>query len=178
MAKQLYFPEFDRLRRKDFGGILITGNAREQRPLSTKRPLHLVMRSSLARGERSFLSPRRSKAVRELIYRSGKKQGVKIYRFANSGNHLHLIVLPSSRGAYFRFIRSISGRLARLVLGAERGRAQGIKFWDALPFTRVLEWGRDYLRTCDYLKQNTLEALGFLPYRPRKSKQTHHSKTP
>jgi hypothetical protein len=47
--------------------------------------MHLVMRSSLAKGERSFLSPKRSPAVRELVYRVAKTQGVKIYRFANRG---------------------------------------------------------------------------------------------
>ncbi len=168
MARQLYFPEFDRLKKKDFGGNLVKGNAREQRPLSIKKPVHLVMRSSLAKGEKSFLHPKRSPQVREIVYRTGKNQGVKIYRFANSGNHLHLVILPTSRAAYFRFIRAISGRLARLVLGAERGRARGIKFWDALPFTRILEWGRDYHRTCLYLRQNVLEAMGFIPYRERK----------
>ena len=158
MAKQLHFPEFDRMKIKDFGGTLIKGNAREQRPLSTKRPLHLVMRSSLARGERSFLHPRRIKRVREIIYRAGASQNVKVYRFANSGNHLHLVVLPRSRAAYFRFIRSITGRVARLTLNVERGRGKGVKFWDALPFTRILEWGRDFQGTCDYLRQNVLGA--------------------
>src|SRR5688500_2256072 len=104
-------PEFDKLKIKDFGGIMIKGNAREQRPLSMRRPLHLVMRSSLAKGEKSFRHPERSKAVSELVYRAGKAQGVKIYRFANSGNHLHFVILPASRRAYFRFIRSVSGRL-------------------------------------------------------------------
>ncbi len=167
MPKQLHFPEFEKLKIRDFGGVMIKGNAREQRPLSVKRPLHTVLRSSLAKGEKSFLNPRRSRAVREIVYRAGKVQGVKIYRFANSGNHLHLVILPSSRTAYFRFIRSITGRIARLTLNAERGRAKKLKFWDALPFTRILEWGRDFRRTCDYLRQNILEALGFVPYRPR-----------
>ena len=168
MAKQLHFPEFDRLKIKDFGGALIKGNAREQRPLSTKRPLHLVMRSSIAKGERSFLHLKRSKKIRDIVYGAGKSQGVKVYRFANSGNHLHLVVLPSSRDAYFRFIRSITGRVARLTLNVERGRAKGLKFWDALPFTRILEWGKDFSRVSRYLRQNVLEALGFIPYQSRK----------
>lgn len=169
MPKQPLFPEFERLKIKDFGGSLIKGNAREQRPISVKRPLHLVMRSSLAKGERSFLNPKRSRIIRELIHRSANDHGVKIYRFANSGNHLHFILLPGSRAAFMRFIRSISGVIARVTLGAQRGKALGIKFWDARPFTRILEWGKDYRRACNYLKQNILEALGFIPYLPRKS---------
>jgi REP element-mobilizing transposase RayT len=178
MGKQLFFPEFEKLKIKDFGGCLIKGNPREQRPISVKRPLHLVMRSSLARGERSFLNPRRSRTIRELIHRAAKKQGVKIYRFANSGNHLHFVLLPGSRAAFMRFIRSISGVIARVTLGVQRGKPLGLKFWDARPFTRVLEWGRDYHRTCDYLKQNILEALGFIPHQPRKSKYDRKKSKP
>ena len=170
MAKQLLFPEFEKLKIKDFGGSLIKGNPREQRPISVKRPLHLVMRSSLAKGERSFLNPRRSRIIRELVHRSAKDHGVKVYRFANSGNHLHFILLPGTRTSFQRFIRSISGVIARLTLGAQRGKALGLKFWDARPFTRILEWGKDYRYACAYLKQNILEALGFIPYRHRKSK--------
>lgn len=168
MAKQPYFPMFEKLKAKDFGGETLRGNPREQRPLSLKRPLHLVMRSTLAKGEHSFIQPKRARAIRALIERSAKTQGVKIYRFANSGNHLHLIVLPPSRKTFSRFIRTICGLIARLTLGVERGKAKGLKFWDARPFTRILEWGRDYRRTCAYLRRNILEALGFVPYRPRK----------
>jgi hypothetical protein len=78
-----------------------------------------------------------------------------------------MIVLPSSRTGFNGFIRAISGLIARLTLGVERGRAKGLKFWDARPFTRVLEWGRDYRQACAYLAQNILEALGFIEYRPR-----------
>jgi REP element-mobilizing transposase RayT len=130
--------------------------------------MHLVMRSTLAVGPRSFLRKRRQ--IEELIRKVGRSKGVKVYRLANAGNHLHMIVLPRSRPAYQAFIRTLSGLIARITLGVERGKAQGKKFWDALPFTRILEWGRDYRTTCDYLLQNTLEALGFIPFTPRKDK--------
>ncbi|MBL7714155.1 MAG: transposase [Bdellovibrionales bacterium] len=167
MAKQLLFPEFEKLKTKDFGGSLLKGNPRDARPISLKRPMHLVLRSSMAKGSLSFLVAKRSRIIRDLVHRSAKSQGVKIYRFANSGNHLHLIVLPQSRTAFLRFIRSVSGLIARVTLGAQRGNAKGLQFWDARPFTRILEWGKDYRRACAYLKQNILEALGFIPFQPR-----------
>ena len=168
MARQIPFPGFEKLKAKDFGGSLVKGNPREARPISLKRPIHLVMRSGLARGERSLL--RRERQIRSLIQRTGRAQGVRIYRVANAGNHLHLIVLPRSRPAFHAFVRAITGLIARLMLGAEKGNASQIKFWDARPFTRILEWGKDYRQSCRYLIQNTLEALGFVPYRPRKKK--------
>jgi REP element-mobilizing transposase RayT len=167
--KQLFFPGFEKVVAKDFGGSFITGHAREQRPISLKRPMHLVLRSSLAVGDLSFLRPKRRHLIRTLVEKIAREKGVKVYRFANSGNHLHMIVLPHSRRAFHAFIRTLSGLIARRTLGVERGRAKGIQFWDALPFTRILEWGKDYRQACGYLRQNVLEALGFISYRPRRT---------
>jgi REP element-mobilizing transposase RayT len=169
-ARQFFFPGFEGLKAKEFGGALIKGNPREARPVSSKRPMHLVMRSTLARGDRSFLRFGRAKQIKSLVERVSRSHGVKLYRYANGGNHLHMIVLPKSREGFNGFIRAITGLIARLTLGVERGRAKGLKFWDARPFTRVLEWGKDYTQVCQYLLQNTLEALGFIPYKPRNVK--------
>jgi REP element-mobilizing transposase RayT len=166
--KQEYLPGFSQLGVKEFGGTALRGNAREARPISIKKPMHLVMRSTLATGERSFLRAKRARKIENLVHKLGKEMGVKVYRFANSGNHLHFIVLPSSRKAFAAYIRAISGLIARLSLGVERGRAKGVKFWDAKPYTKIIEWGREFKFVCNYLLQNTLEALGFIPYKPRK----------
>jgi REP element-mobilizing transposase RayT len=132
--------------------------------------MHLVLRSSQARGERSFLRPGRARLIERLVRKQAREKGVRIYRFANSGNHLHLLVLPRSRRDYRAFVRAISGLIARLALGAERGRpkqAQGGRFWDARPYTRIVEWGRAFHVACSYVRLNQLEASGFWPYRER-----------
>jgi REP element-mobilizing transposase RayT len=168
---QIALPGFQFSSAKTFGGSTLKGNAREQRPISVKRPMHVVMRSSLATNEHSFLKPQRARRIETLVRRIGKAKGVKVYRYANAGNHLHLVVLPRSRESFHAFTRAISGVIARLTLGVERGRAQGKKFWDAKPFTRILEWGRDFKTTVSYVLQNKLEALGFIPYQKRSSSQ-------
>lgn len=168
--KQPFFPFFNGLGLKEFGGSLLKGNPRESRPLSIKRPLHVVMRSSLAKAELSFLSPIRAKKIEATIRRLGLLKGVKVYRYANSGNHLHLVVLPRSREAFRAFLRSVTGIIARMTLGVERGKGLGKKFWDARPFTRIIEWGREFRTISHYVLQNTLEAIGFIPYQPRKHK--------
>lgn len=48
-----------------------------------------------------------------------------------------------------------------------REKQQG--FWEYKPFSRIVNWGRDFKTCVSYLKQNTLEALGFVPYRARKN---------
>ncbi|MBL7714141.1 MAG: transposase [Bdellovibrionales bacterium] len=169
---QLAFQQFEKERIKDFGGALLKGNPRDRRPISMKRPMHLVLRSSLARGEKSFLHGKRRSAISALVDKLARSKGVKIYRLANSGNHLHLLVLPRSRSGFNGFVRALSGLIARMVLGVERGRSKGLKFWDSRPFTRIVEWGRDFRNACAYVRQNTLEALGFVVYRPRSKKRS------
>ncbi len=166
---QPYLPGFEGVNLKEFGDALLKGyHPREARPLSAKRPLHLVMRSSRARGALSFLHPVRERRIRNLVREQARRHGLKVYRYANSGNHLHLLVLTPSRKAYLSFIRALSGLIARLTLGAERGRPRSEKFWDARPFTRIVEWGRAFRRALRYLLQNEHEAFGVVPYRPRK----------
>ena len=41
-------------------------------------------------------------------------------------------------------------------------------FWEFRPFSRIVNWGRDFKTCVQYFKQNVLEALGFVPYKPRK----------
>ena len=165
-AKQFGFELLERKNVKYFGGAYLkNSNPKEKRPVSTKRCMHLVLRSLKAKAEFSFL--RRDQKIKKIIGAQAVHFGVKIYRMANGGNHLHLIILPRSREAFKGFIRSISGLIARTVLHAEKGNAKNLRFWDKRPFTRIIEWGREYRTVCRYLLQNTLEALGFIPYQPR-----------
>jgi REP element-mobilizing transposase RayT len=132
----------------------------------------------MAIGKRSFLEPARAQRIEKMVHRLGKLQGVKVYRFANSGNHLHLLVLPRSRKAFHDFVRSVAGVAARLSLGKERGKAAlKIKkksleknsdhstFWDARPFTRIVEWGREFKMTSGALESRGKrgEVLNFWP---------------
>lgn len=165
--KQLSFEIFNKKGAKHFGGAYLKkSHAKEKRPISTKKAMHLVLRSSSAVGFMSF--SRKDRKISEIIHKQARTAGAKIYRFANAGNHLHLIILASSRMAYMKFIRAISGLIARLILNAQRGAPKALVFWDKRPFSRILEWGKDFFTSCRYLDQNTLEALGFIPYKPRK----------
>src|SRR5688572_10157006 len=39
-SRQLVFHSFEKLKIRDFGGSLLKGNPREQRPISVRRPMH------------------------------------------------------------------------------------------------------------------------------------------
>ncbi len=166
-AKQLGFEILENKNAKYFGGAYLKdSNPKTKRPITTKRSMHLVLRSVLAKGAFSLL--KKERIIAKIIYKQAKVSGVKIYRFANGGNHLHLIVRPCSRASFNIFIRSISGIIAREILGAQRGNAKNLKFWEKRPYTQVIEWGRQYQTLLRYLDQNALEAWGFIPYKPRK----------
>ena len=153
-----------------FGGSHFSGyNPRTQRPIYAKKALHLVLRSSLATGQFSMKRKELSARVWDIIVKHANQNGIQIYEYANGGNHLHLLIRVRRRDSYCRFIRSISGLIARAVKGCEKGTPLNGKFWDHRPFTRVVGFaGKQFQKVKLYLARNRLEAIGFLPYLERR----------
>ena len=84
-AKQLSFLPKQELQH---GGILSKGRRKTARPMDPKRPLHLVLRSSRAKGPWSLLHPKNERRVKHELEVTSAKYGIRVYRFANVGNHL------------------------------------------------------------------------------------------
>jgi hypothetical protein len=139
------------------GGSLALGKRKAKRPFIPKRPVHLVMRSSKARGEWSFLRSSNSKKIHAIIQRQGKKHHVKIYEYVNVGNHLHMKVRGYSREKFQAFLISVTALIARAITGAKKGHGKG-KFWDALAFTRILKTSFEEKHLAKYFRANELEA--------------------
>jgi REP element-mobilizing transposase RayT len=154
--------------RRVHGGEYAKGKRKTARPFDTKKPVHLVLRASSAKGTLSLLSPRNQIPVKQIIHKFARRWGVTIYKYSNNGNHLHLALRAKNRWEFQKFLKTITGLIARYVLRAKKGKAKG-KFWDNLAFTRVAEWGKAYKTLEDYVLQNILEAAGAIPYKPRRS---------
>lgn len=145
-----------------FGGSLLLGaHARSRRPVSAQHALHVVVRSQLAKGELSMRHQHHKRRVDLIVRTQAARWRVRIYEYANVGNHLHVLVRIRSRGAYTGFIRAITGLIARAVLGAERGASKGTRFWQARPFTRLVQWGHSFVVAKNYVIKNAHETLGF-----------------
>jgi len=162
---------------REFGGALLKkSNAKKPRPIAIKKTMHLTFRSSKARGEYSFLYDKnRSRRIERVVRKQASKFGVAIYRYANVGNHFHLLVMATYRLGFINFLRAVSGLVARIVLGAERGSRRlktKTKFWDQRPWTRVISTWNDFLNVKKYVELNFNEAMGFIPYKPRTFKST------
>ena len=141
------------------------GRRKHQRPLAFKRPIHIVLRSEKACGRWSFISTPTRRKVEKWLTKFAMKNSLRMYEKAIVSNHLHLLVKFPSREAYNAFIRALSGTLPRSIF---RFQSKTESFWDHRPFTRIVEWGRDYFGTKNYVEQNELEALGVIRYKPRK----------
>ncbi|HEY8278737.1 MAG TPA: transposase [Bdellovibrionota bacterium] len=145
-----------------FGGDLLRGNPKGRRPFSHHSALHLVVRSTLAKGPRSMLLPRHRKQILAIVRKQARTFEVKVYRYANSGNHLHFLVRPPrTRAQFVGFTKAITGLIARTVTQARRGKKVGLRFWDKRPFSRIIRWGRAFQCCARYVTRNTLEAMGF-----------------
>lgn len=157
--------------KNEFGGSLSRKRRfRTARPVSTKESMHLILKSSIAKGALS-LRARDNKAKIDLLIRKNcTKYGVRLIRSSNNFNHIHLHVKFSSRELYKRFVRSITGHIALLVTGANKTKSLakiiGKKsFSDARPFTRIAHGRRGFKVVDDYVRLNQLEAENVVPKR-------------
>ncbi|MCM2281455.1 MAG: transposase [Bdellovibrionaceae bacterium] len=166
-----------RPRRHSHGGAKSTGRRKLRRPLDKKRPLHVVLKSSKAKGALSLRCAARRTKIETLVRAQAARKGVAIHSYANVGNHLHLLVSFTERKRFQDFMRLISGLIARLVTGACRGRPFG-KFWDHLAFSRVVVGHRALAYMRDYVFANQLESILGRWEREEFLKERRQSRTP
>ena len=95
------------LARTQHGGDVRRGKRKLERPVSTRRPMHVVLTSQRARGPLWLRTHERT--VRDVLRRMARRFEVRIYDFANVGSHLHIVLRARRRGLP-RFPPLICGR--------------------------------------------------------------------
>jgi REP element-mobilizing transposase RayT len=143
----------------EHGGDVGKGKRKRARPLDTKRPLHVVLRSSRATRDWSMLRSSVAGRIKNDARRLARRYGLTLYRYANVGNHIHMLTRARSRAGLQCFLRVFAGVTAKRVTGPRRGRAVG-KFWDRLAYSRIVSWGREYRSVAANVRQNEDEARG------------------
>ena len=119
----------------------------------------------------TMLHPKRCDAIHAFTRKLAAHWGVRIYRYANVGNHIHLLIKVPSRTVWQRFSRELAGGIAIIVTGARKGQALSRVrkrddedtlrgFWDGLVFTRIVSFSRDFTGMKRYLVKNLFEAMG------------------
>ena len=146
----------------EFGGEYSRGKRKTARPVALKRPMHFVMRSENARGKYSLLAPLNSRFIRLELVKRCRECNIRLYHWANVGNHLHMLIQAKDRRGLSRFLRVFAGITARRVTGAKRGHPSpfGAKFWSLLVFSRIVQWGRDFRGVIRYIIHNLEKVRG------------------
>lgn len=175
------------------GGILRRKRmGRGARPLSTKDPIHLVLKLNRQVLRRGLRSPLGFKICNEVIQKYSKKFYVKIEQTAINQDHIHLLVRLSKRSLGIDFFRVVTGQIAqqfwkngfvtiqdlnnrkmvtdtqsslqsqRLLSRISTGK---IKIWLHRPFTRVIKGWRAYQIVRNYIQLNLKEANREIPYK-------------
>jgi REP element-mobilizing transposase RayT len=113
------------------------------------------------------MRPNNRKRVDRILFGVASQFHIKVYKEANSGNHLHLIVKVQHKDDFKNFLRTVTALLARAVTKARKGHPLKRRFWDHLAYTRLVTWGREFSLVKRYLILNTLETIGAVPKRDR-----------
>jgi len=167
--KQTSFALLDLKGHTTHGGEHSVGKRKKQRPISVKKSMHLVMKSSRAKGSYSLRAIHNKGKVEELVWRYARRFHIKIYRFTVNFNHIHFVLRAKRREHLQNFLRTTAGLIACHILKAKKGTKRG-KFWDLLVFSRIVEWGKAFRIVMAYVLQNELEASGEIPYKARRTK--------
>jgi transposase IS200 family protein len=96
--------------KKEFGGSLLAGKRKTARPLSVKKPIHLVLKSTGG----SCFNPGNRK-LESLIRSHADKYGIKLYEISLNWSHIHLLIRLPSREAYLAFIRTMTSLMVSLL---------------------------------------------------------------
>jgi len=166
MRKSLQIEMIEKQNLSYGGELLKTRKGREHgRPLDSRQTMHLVLRSSKAKGKWSFKTSNNEKKINAIINKFSNKYGVKILSLANVGNHLHFHIKLQKIQSYKPFIRAITAAIAMAITGASRwqplSKMMDGKFWDYRPFTRIIVGWKAFLNLKDYIQINKWEGFGY-----------------
>lgn len=149
--------------RNEFGGDLLKTRKGRQgpRPLCVHDSMHIVMRSSLAKGKLGFRVPKNFQRIEKILKTFAARHGVRIDSHVIQFNHLHLQVQLSSIKGYKKFIRAVTAAIAMAITGMSRWNPMDVKFWDRRPFSRIVRGPLEEATLYEYIEINKYEALGF-----------------
>jgi REP element-mobilizing transposase RayT len=136
------------------------GRRKVARPIACDRLMHIVYRSSKAKGEMTFHHPKNRRRIEEIVGQTTLETGVELKRFRNVGNHFHFLVRARTPEQMRKFLRLLPQRVALAITGAKKGSPHG-KFFDETVFSRTVNWGYDYANVEAYLLKNAFEEMGY-----------------
>ena len=156
--KPYQFKLFQNSTQREFGGSLLKGRRKSMRPLSTRVPIHLVLRSENKRAYKALAYG--SSTNRKILSAVAKRFQIQILDVVFNHSHVHLVIRIPSRESYNGFIRLLTSRLAQF---AKLKKGELFQF---RPYTRLLSWGRQMKTISNYMKKNFVEAVSSIEIQP------------
>ena len=120
-----------------------------KRSFSQGKAHHFVFKAHT----QAFFGNHAKALVDRLLKGYGKYFGVKIYHRGYVGNHLHIILLAPNEKTLAGFLRVLTGQIAL------RLNKSNTAFWKCRPWSRIIQWGRDYGIATKYVALNVLEGM-------------------
>src|SRR5262245_59486593 len=89
----------------EHGGDATRRKRKTRRPFHPKKQIHITLRSSHARGIWSMIRPTHKWRIHGLLLKTSERHGIRIYRYANVGNHLHILAQAQTHSSFKAFLR-------------------------------------------------------------------------
>ncbi len=121
---------------KECGDSQASNKRKSQRTLSSKAPIHLVLRSDNAKG---------------------------VYSHAINWNHIHFVIRIFHRRNYNCWIRDLTGQIVQCI--SAKTKTHLYDFFTVRPYTRLINWGREFKTVMKYQILNKMEVFGLRPMR-------------
>lgn len=146
-----------------FGGSLLQGKRKTKRPLSTKQPLHLILKSEFAKGSFRFTAHRST--IENIFSKLCKRYGIKLHDLAVNFDHIHMVISFNSIHSYKGWVRHLTSKIVKEI--SRRTKVQLKNFFTHRPYSRIVAWGRDLKGVLEYLVLNKMEVFGLRPVRKK-----------
>jgi len=135
------------------GGSKSKGKRKTMRPLTSKKPIHLILKAS-----EPFQLLRSTRTIEQTLKKYSQRFGITLHANAVQADHIHLSLTIPNRELYRRWIRTITSVLVTQIKNLK---------WRLLPFTRIVSWGRDFKHVCLYIRRNQAEGSSILSAQER-----------
>jgi putative transposase len=159
------------------GGVLRNKRkGRTSRVISTKNPIHLVLKANRFHMRTGFRSHAAHRIVLRTLRKYAKRFFIRIEQIAVCGDHCHILIRVPRRGLAQSFFRVASGQIAQefgkngLLKSLNQKVTDTPKLWLYRPFTRIVRGYRAYRIVKDYIQLNKKEAEGVISYKKNRLK--------
>lgn len=144
-----------------YGGSLRKSlKGRGARPLSSKDPIHLVLKINKVAVHGGLRSSRNFRVVTDTLRKYSFKFFIKIEQVSVQNDHVHLLIRGGKRAQIQNFLRVLSGQMAQRLTDTFAQASENGKVWKYRPFTRVIKGYRPYRIVRDYIQLNECEVNG------------------